>query len=591
MLAPNRTYLAPALLVDELARAGVRHACVTPGSRSSPVTIALGTHPGLRTWTHLDERAAGFFALGLAKATRSPVALACTSGTAAANLLPAVIEAFQARVPLVVLTANRPPELRDCGAPQTIDQHRLFGSHVRWFFELPVPEASPDALRAARTLACRALATACGPPAGPVHLDLPLREPLAPDVLADDIPVAADRDPAAAGRPLTPWVRIHDVPLVADPAAVGDIGAMLARARRPAIVAGPLDDPDPSLPDAVATLALRLGAPVLAEPASNLRRRVVDPVLVDAHDALLRVEAFRDAHAPDAVLRLGGLPTSKALGAWLAQQPAVPQIVLDGDGGWADPAGVVSAVVRGAPARTVRALADAVTEATPDPHWLWRWRRAGCVARRALHAALEEERAPFEGHVIAGLADALPPDAILYAGNSLAIRDLDWFWPAKAPGIRFLCNRGANGIDGFVSSVLGAAADGERRTVGLCGDLSFLHDAGGLLAAHRHGVRATFVVLDNDGGGIFDHLPVAGVAPRYEELFVTPHGLDLTPIVEAYGSHAARITEPAMLAQALAEALRRSQTSVLHVAIDRARSLAAHRRAWRRAADTLGLAA
>jgi 2-succinyl-5-enolpyruvyl-6-hydroxy-3-cyclohexene-1-carboxylate synthase len=591
MRAPNRTYLTPALLIDELARAGVRHACVTPGSRSSPVTIALGTHPAVRTWTHLDERAAGFFALGLAKATRTPVALACTSGTAAANLLPAVIEAFQARVPLIVLTANRPPELRDCGAPQTIDQHRLFGSHVRWFFELPIPEASPDVLRTARAIACRAVATARGAPAGPVHLDLPLREPLAPDMLPDDVPVALERDPAATGRPRAPWIRIHDVPLVADPAAVIDVATMLGRARRPAIVAGPLDDPDPSLPDAVATLALRLGAPVLAEPASNLRRRVVDPVLVDAHDALLRVAAFRDAHAPDVVLRLGALPTSKALGAWLAQHPAVPQIVLDGDGGWTDPAGVVSAVVRGAPARTVRALADAVTDVAPDPHWLWRWRRAGCVARRALRAALEEEDAPFEGHVIATLAEVLPPDAILYAGNSLAIRDLDWFWPAGTPGIRFLCNRGANGIDGFVSSVLGAAADAEGPTIGLCGDLSFLHDAGGLLAAHRHGVRAIFVVLDNDGGGIFDHLPLAQLAPRYEELFVTPHGLDLTPIVEAYGGHAVRIIEPGTLGEAIAAALCRPRTSVLHVAIDRARSLAAHRRAWRRAADTLGLAA
>jgi 2-succinyl-5-enolpyruvyl-6-hydroxy-3-cyclohexene-1-carboxylate synthase len=591
MLAPNRTYLAPALLVDELVRAGVHHACVTPGSRSSPVTIALATHPGLRVWTHLDERAAGFFALGLARATRSPVALACTSGTAAANLLPAVIEAFQAHVPLVVLTANRPPELRDCGAPQTIDQHRLFGSHVRWFFELPVPEASLDALRTARTIACRAVATACAAPAGPVHLDLPLREPLAPDVVPNDIPPAVERDAAAGGRPGAPWVRIHDVAPVADPAAVIEIGAMLAQGRRPAIVAGPLDDPDPSLPDAVATLALRLGAPVLAEPASNLRHPTVDPVLVDAHDALLRVDAFRDAHRPDVVLRLGALPTSKAVGTWLAQDPALPQVVLDAGGGWTDPAGIVSAVVRGAPAGTLRALADTVTDVAPDPHWLWRWRRAGCIARRALRAALYEEPAAFEGRVIATLAEVLPADAILYAGNSLAIRDLDWFWPAGAPAIRFLCNRGANGIDGFVSSVLGAAADAARPTVGLCGDLSFLHDVGGLLASHRHGVRAVFIVLDNDGGGIFDHLPVAGLAPRYEELFVTPHGLDLAPIVEAYGARAVRIAEPAALGGAVAEALCGSRTTVLHVTIDRAHSLAAHRRAWRRAAGSLGLAA
>jgi 2-succinyl-5-enolpyruvyl-6-hydroxy-3-cyclohexene-1-carboxylate synthase len=571
---------APALLVDELARAGVRHACLAPGSRSSPIAIALGSHPSVRIWTHIDERAAGFFALGLARATRTPVALACTSGTAAANLLPAVIEAFQGYVPLVVLTADRPPELRECGAAQTIDQYRLFGSHVRWFLEMPVPESTAQLLRAARTVACRAVATARGEPAGPVHLNLPLREPAAPEPPADEVAGARARSGAA-------WVRIHGVPFTADPAAVAEVATTLARARRPLIVAGPLDDVNPSLPDAVTTLALRIGAPVLAEPASNLRHRVIDSVLVDAHDALLRVAAFREAHAPDMVLRLGALPTSKALVTWLADHPAVAQVVLDGAGAWSDPDGVATAVVRGAPAHTVRSLVDALPDVEPDLHWLWRWRRAGAVARRALRETLDEETAPFEGHVVAALADVLPPEATLYAGNSLAIRDLDWFWAAGSSGIRVLCNRGANGIDGFVSSVLGAAAGATSPTVGLCGDLSFLHDAGGLLAAHRHGLRAIFVVLDNDGGGIFDHLPLAEIAPRYEELFVTPHGLDLAPIVEAYGARAVRVTEPAALRDAMMEALSAARTTVVHVTIDRAHSLAAHRRAWRRAATAL----
>ena len=568
------------LLVDELARAGVRHACIAPGSRSSPIATALGTHPSLRVWTHIDERAAGFFALGLARATRTPVVVACTSGTAAANLLPAVIEAFQGYVPLVVLTADRPPELRDCGAAQTIDQYRLFGSHVRWFLELPVPEATSQLSRTARTVACRAVATACGPPAGPVHLNLPLREPGAQEQSCEEV---AGRSP----HPGAAWVRIHGVPPAADPAAVSEVAATLARSRRPLIVAGPLDDADPSLPDAVTTLALRIGAPLLAEPASNLRHHMIDSVLVDAHDALLRVAAFRDAHGPDVVLRLGSLPTSKALVTWLADHPAAAHVVLDGAGAWSDPDGVATAVVRGAPAHTARLLVDALPDVEPDLHWLWRWRHAGAVARHALRETLGEECAPFEGHVVAALAEVLPPTATLYAGNSLAIRELDWFWTAGASGIRVLCNRGANGIDGFVSSVLGAAAGAASPTVGLCGDLSFLHDAGGLLAAHRHGLHAIFVVLDNDGGGIFDHLAVAESAPRYEELFVTPHGLDLAPIAEAYGARAVRVSEPAGLHDAMVEALSAAHTTVVHVRIDRAHSLAAHRRAWRRAATAL----
>jgi 2-succinyl-5-enolpyruvyl-6-hydroxy-3-cyclohexene-1-carboxylate synthase len=587
MPAPNRTALFPVLCTDELVRGGVQHACVTPGSRSGPLVVALASHPALRVWPHLDERSAAFFALGLAKATRLPVALACTSGTAAANFLPAVVEAFHARVPLVVLTADRPPELRDCGAPQTIDQVRLFGSHVRWFVEVGTPEATPETMRWTRTLACRAVATACGPPAGPVHLNLALREPLAPEVRPADFPRSLAHELAASGRPRAPWVRLHGGPPDLDAPAVAEVAAMLRDARRPLIVCGPLDDPDPTLAGAVAALAQALRAPVLAEPASNLRRRALADRLVDAHDAVLRVASFRDAHVPDAVLRLGAHPTSKALSTWLARHPEVPQVGLDGELAWTDPAGVVSAVLRGTPARTATALVSALRCPRPDERWLDAWRHAGAAAREALRAALSAEAAPFEGHAVEALAVALAPETTLYAGSSLAIRDLDWFWPAAAPPVRVLANRGANGIDGFVSSVLGAAAGLPGPTVGLCGDLTFLHDIGGLLAARRHGLRAVFVVLDNDGGGIFEHLPIASFPEHLDELFVTPHGLDLGPLVEACGARFTRVTESRLLASAVREALRADRTAVLAVPIDRGHSLAAHRRAWNRAAAVL----
>ena len=584
-LAPNRTALFPILFTDELVRAGVQHACVTPGSRSAPLALALAAHPALRLWTHLDERAAAFFALGLAKATRLPVALACTSGTAAANFLPAVVEAFHARVPLVVLTADRPPELQGCGAPQTIDQLRLFGSHVRWFADSGTPEATVEALRFARSLACRAVAAACGSPAGPVHLNLPLREPLAPEIT--ELPESLVSDLAAGGRLRRSWTMVQTARPALDESALGEVCGTLRSARRPLIVCGPLDDPDPTLADAVTSLAHALGAPVLAEPASNLRCRALADVLVDAHDAVLRCPAFRDAHLPDAVVRLGAPPTSKTLATWLARRPEVPQVLVDGDLAWADPDAVASAVLRGALVRTASALAAALGPAREDARWLGRWRRAGATARKALVDALAAEDAPFEGHAVAALAAVLPPDTTLYVGNSLAIRDLDWFWPACAPPVRVLANRGANGIDGFVSSTLGAAAGLPGPTVSLCGDLSFLHDIGGLLAARRHRLRAVFLVLDNDGGGIFEHLPIAAFPEHLDELFVTPHGLDLGPLVEACGVRFLRVERPALLAPALTEALRAAGSTVLVLSIDRACSLAAHRRAWARAADAV----
>jgi 2-succinyl-5-enolpyruvyl-6-hydroxy-3-cyclohexene-1-carboxylate synthase len=588
MHVPNPTYALPALLVDELVRAGVRHACVTPGSRSAPIAIACASHPAMQVWTHLDERAAAFFGLGIAKVTRAAVVLVCTSGTAAANFLPAVVEASHARVPLVVLTADRPAELRDCGAPQSIDQLRLFGSHARWFADLALPSTSADGLRAARTIACRAAAVASGPPAGPVHLNVPLREPLAPAV--SGLPPGC-ADLALSGRAEGRWVEIHPARRDPDPGAIAAIASRLARVRRPLVACGPLDDPDPDLARQLAAVATRVGAPVLAEPASNLRRPALADLLIDAHDALLRAPAFRAAHLPDLVVRLGALPTSKSLASWLGAHPEVAQVVVDDTGGWCDPAGVASAAVAGAPSATLAALARALPEETPDPGWLAAWRRAGAAAREALDRVLGDTVAPFEGHAVTALAAALPPDAVLYAGSSLAIRDLDWFWPAAAPPLRVLANRGANGIDGFVSSVLGAAAAHAGPTVGLCGDLCFLHDLGGLLAAHRHRVRATFVVLDNDGGGIFDHLPIAAFPAYHEALFVTPHGLDLEALVTGYGAGYRRITHVAALPDAIAAALDAPATSIVHVPFARAASLAAHQRAWAAAAAPCGVAA
>src|SRR5262249_33328309 len=372
------------------------------------------------------ERAAAFFALGLAKSTRLPVALACTSGTAAANFLPAVVEAFHAHVPLIVLTADRPPELRECGAPQTIDQLRLFGAHVRWFVEVGTPEATPEAMRWARTLACRAVAAAIGPPAGPVHLNLPFREPLTPEVANLPAPLAPDL--ASHGRFHGPWTWVPAAHPELDAAAAAEVTLMLAEARRPLVVCGPLDDPDPRLPDAVAMLARAIGTPVVAEPASNLRHPVLEDVLVDAHDALLRVASFREAHVPDVVIRMGAPPTSKALSTWLARHPEVPQIILAAELAWADPDAVACAVLRGRPARTTTALASALGAGHADERWLGRWRRAGAAARQALLAALAAEEAPFEGHAVVELAAVLGPETTLYAGNSLAIRDLDWFW-------------------------------------------------------------------------------------------------------------------------------------------------------------------
>jgi 2-succinyl-5-enolpyruvyl-6-hydroxy-3-cyclohexene-1-carboxylate synthase len=570
-MAGGGRHVVPAVLADELARAGVRHACVTPGRRSTPLALALAAQPGLRVWSHVDERSAGFFALGLAKATRTPVVVACTSGTAAANLLPAVVEAYWARVPLVVLTADRPPELRDCGAGQTIDQPRLFGTHVRWFVEVDVPDGGDAPLPWARTLAARAVTTAAGPPPGPVHLNLPLREPLEPQ------PFAAGGSLAGAGRSGgAPWVRGGRGAGMPPPALLDDVARRLARARRPLVVVGPFDEADPDVSRAVARLASVLDAPLVAEPAANLN--ALAPIV--AHDILARSRAFRASCAPDAIVRIGRPPTSKAFATWLGELGGVPQVVLDAAGEWPDPAAAASEVLAGALVPMMDALTAEAGGHAREPGWLDHWRQAGRAARAALAAAVDAEPAPFEAHVAGALAATLPRDACLYVGNSLAIRALDWFWDGAAGPARVLANRGANGIDGFVSSVLGAAAGSDARVVGWCGDLALYHDLNGLLAARRHGLRAVLVVVDNGGGGIFDHLPATPDAGLHEALFVTPHGLDFAPIVTGYGADFARARATSEIVSAIRAALACARATVLVVPVDRAASLAAHRRAF-----------
>ncbi|MBV8431618.1 MAG: 2-succinyl-5-enolpyruvyl-6-hydroxy-3-cyclohexene-1-carboxylic-acid synthase, partial [Solirubrobacterales bacterium] len=466
------TYLLLRAFCDELARCGMEHVCTAPGSRSTPIVLSLVRQPGLRAWSHLDERSAGFFALGAAKASGRPVAVACTSGTAAANLAPAVIEARWARVPLLILTADRPPELRDVGAGQTIDQLKLYGDAVKWFFEVGVHDAPPERLRWIRTLACRAYATALHGPPGPVHLNFPLREPL---VLDQPLP----SDPTGrSGR--QPYVLVEPSP---QPAPAGGPGPHPSG--RLVVVAG-AGTPDPGGLD---DYAARTGIPVLADPLSGARR---GSAAVAHYDLLLRSERFTAARRPDFVFRLGDLPTSKPLRRWLATLSDVPQIAFDPDHTWQDPDSVVGM-------RLSSALPQPESIAV-EPGWLERWTEPDAAAAETIDGLLGDELS--EPFVARALSRWLDPETSLFVASSMPIRDVETFAVARGDGPRMLANRGANGIDGTLSAAFGVAATG-RRTVLLIGDVALAHDSGGLLAARRLGLPLTIVLLNNDGGGIF----------------------------------------------------------------------------------------
>jgi 2-succinyl-5-enolpyruvyl-6-hydroxy-3-cyclohexene-1-carboxylate synthase len=558
-------------LVDALVRAGVQHFCVCPGSRSTPLALLIARHPGARLWMHLDERSAAYFSLGLAKSSRAPVGLVCTSGTAAANFFPAIVEASYARVPLVVLTADRPHELRDAGAAQTIDQVGLYGSAVRWFADLPEPDDRPEVVRYARAMAARAVATAQANPGGPVHLNCPFREPLLP------APVEASGDPAPADRPLV----VESGARLLPPATVAALAAELAARPRGLIVCGPQDDP--SLPPALADLAARLGYPILADPLSGLRHGLHDHRLVlDGYDALLRERHLVERLVPEVVLRFGAIPTSKPLVTYLERHADSPQILVDGGAGWRDPTHHSAQVLHADEALLCSALSAALGPAAGDrgeAPWPTTWRRANDRARAVIQARLAALPELFEGKVFAALAERLPAGALLYVGNSMPVRDLDGFFPATGRPIRVLGNRGVNGIDGVVSSALGAAATSPGPAVLVIGDLSFYHDSNGLLAAARHHLNLTIVLFNNDGGGIFSFLPQVG-EPEFEPLFGTPHGLDFRPLAETYGARFTRVTCWEQFHHTLALALEARGLAVIEVPTDRARNARLHQEIW-----------
>jgi 2-succinyl-5-enolpyruvyl-6-hydroxy-3-cyclohexene-1-carboxylate synthase len=539
------------VFVDELVRCGMREAVLAPGSRSAPLTLALfdrAADAALRLHVRIDERSAAFLALGLAKASRRPVAVVCTSGTAAAHFHAAVIEADEAGVPLLVLTADRPPELRGTGANQAIDQLKLYGAAVRWFCEAGVPEAQPGMAGYWRSLACRAWAAASGGAGGfpgPVHLNIPLRDPLVPDAAG----TGADWPEPLDGRPDgAPWTTIGAGPRQPPgQAGTGGDPQRLEWAERGAVVCGDGDyDPAPLL-----ELAEAAGWPVLAEPSSNARR---GPNALSAYGYLLGAAGFVAEHRPEVIVSAGRPGLSRGQLAFLRGSPGPPPsrhvVIAQGPGRWADPArtatGVAAALRLSGPARGPGA----------SPAWLGSWQRADAAARGAADAILDARAAISEPRLARDLAAALPDGALLWAASSLPVRDLDLHMAPRS-GIRVLASRGTSGVDGLVSSAIGAAlahqAAGGGPAAALLGDLAFLHDLPGLLLGpDEPRPDLGLVVVNNDGGGIFSDLEQAAFAGPFERLFGTPHGADIASLARGARLPYHRVERPADLGPALA---------------------------------------
>jgi 2-succinyl-5-enolpyruvyl-6-hydroxy-3-cyclohexene-1-carboxylate synthase len=548
-----------ATFVDELATQGVEFACVSPGSRSAALAMAFQRHPRIKVLIHIDERCGAFFAVGLGKATGKPAVVLCTSGTAAAELHPAVVEAAYSRTPMIVLTADRPPELQGVGANQAIDQQRLYGTAARWFFDPGVPSDLPNAPRIWRRLAARAVAEAA---MGPVHLNLPFREPLVP---------SPGHIPTAQGAPAQ---SLNTGRLLPSQAQVAALASALQKSQRPLVVAGAMRDGE-----RLAPALNRLGLPLLAEPTSQLRRADSGAV-VECYEALLRA-GWSLQHGPDLVIRLGGSPTSRVLNRWLAAA-AAPTFLVDPDRGWRDEDQVATSVVACDPQPLLEAL-----PVLDRAGWRDRWVTAGKKASAAIAATMVSTPL-HEGHVVRALSMRLPEAGQVFIGSSMPIRAADSFWPLSRTQQRFFANRGASGIDGLVSTGLGVATGRDPSpTVLLLGDLSLYHDMNGLWALQRHGIRATLVVCDNNGGGVFNFLPQAEHQDVFEEIFATPLGLDLSQVARLYGLVYSPVSDRSGLEPAIADAIAAPTPTMVVVRFKREDSVSGHRLCWEAAASAL----
>lgn len=570
----NRNTLWASVLVETLVRSGVRHAVISPGSRSTPLTLALAVHPEIAAVPVLDERSAAFFGLGLAKQQQQPVVLVCTSGTAAANFFPAVIEARESGVPLLVLTADRPPELRDCASGQTIDQLKLFGGYVNFFHEVGLPAATPGALRYLRQTVVQAVARTRRPFAGPVHLNVPFRDPLPPIPDAAVAAVAADIDwesffaqvaaddivsAGVAQVPLRPDV--HGL-IIVGPAQAGDVDHFVA---------------------AVAEIARRLGWPVLADGLSPLRNHHDKvPNLVTTYDVVLRNAAAAERLKPEVVLGLGAWPTSKVLRAWLQASDARTWLVS------ARPDNRDALHGRTQQwSLDLAALAALLPEGIDENGYQRMWSRYDQRARTALDARLGDAPGMFEGRAAWLLAQHLPGGTALFVANSMPVRDVEYFWAPNERGVRPFVNRGANGIDGTLSTALGVAHGEPAPAVLLTGDLALLHDTNGFLLRPKFRGSLTIVLINNRGGGIFEHLPVAQFDPPFEEFFATPQEADFAQLCAAYGVEHRLVTDWGQFT-ALISSLPPSGIRVLELRTDRKRDAATRKAMFAEIAATLG---
>lgn len=558
--------------VDGIVQSGVTDVVISPGSRSTPLALTFTEHPDMKEWVLVDERSAAFFALGMAKEQSKPVVLVCTSGTATANYFPAIIEAYYSRVPLIVLTADRPHELRDTGAPQAIEQIKMYGDYVKWFHEMALPEATPEMLEYVRNKASRAVYTANEGNPGVIHLNFPFREPLTPDFAIDKLwePIG-----------LPHWKQIdqlvYDGEKQLSSRDLKSIVTQLKNLKRGLIVCGP--QMEPRLAESVANLALKWGVPVLADPLSQVRsgHHPLDNI-IEGYDAILKNKTIRDLLKPDFIIRFGAMPVSKPFLFFMKENKDAVQFVVENHAGYREFTGNRTQFIFANSSQLCERLFQ-VTDFKMDPSWLRKWKNMNHIAKKHILSSQEEKMT--EGEAVRSLFEVTPNDSYVYVANSMPIRDVDSFMLNTEKNITVLANRGANGIDGLISSGMGAATSKKPVTI-IAGDLSFYHDMNGLLAAKFFQLNVTILLINNNGGGIFSFLPQSNSNNKhFEAIFGTPLDIDFRYAAFMYGGKYAIANTNDELKELLQTSHNQKGLHVIEIKTDRAENVVWHQKIWK----------
>ncbi len=583
MNAPNRNTLWATLFVEELARSGLKAISIAPGSRSTALTLAFAAHEQIEVYLHDDERSASFFALGMALASKTPVAILCTSGTATANFHPAIIEAFYSQVPLLVLTADRPHEQRESGANQTIDQVKMYGDHVLWSTEVAPPEADPPdrTLRYLRNLANRSMNLANGLRKGPVHLNIPFRKPLEPSEVESD--TVTNSGLGLEGRHNQPLTSFSKGNLRLDESQIETLAAKIYQTKRGMIVCGPRS-PQGEFAESVTKLSEITGFPILPDALSGVRFGPQTSDLILGH-----YETFLRKFIPDVdlILRFGGMPVSKFLGDFLTSSKQAEQIMISEHGVWEDPTFLVNEFIWTDPTHLCQELITKLKSDSPsvDAAWVQPLKKAEQVCQSNVESELSNTF--LEASVVLDVIKQLPESSSLFTASSLPVRYLDQFSGPMKKSLQTFANRGASGIDGTIASAIGAAASLDEPVVLITGDLAFYHDMNSLLALKKYDIKLIIVLINNDGGGIFHRLPISNHEPPFKELFITPHGLNFEPVVKMFGLNYECVNQREAFQTVFQAALSSKDSCVIEVPFDGEKNHQQHKILMKKILDQL----